>query len=63
MTEYERYLTGDLPVEVQQDLESEIRQEFGFVGDGGQTTKMVDIVRKLQLRLFQHYEQSRRTTA
>lgn len=60
-SEYERYLGGgSLPPDIQRDLEEEVRREFGFVGDAAQTSKVVDMVRRLQLRLFQRYEESRR---
>ncbi|KAI7788268.1 protein kinase [Diaporthe eres] len=58
-SEYERYLTQSLPPRVQRELEREVQREFGFVGDAAQTRKVVDMVQKLQLRLFRQFESER----
>lgn len=33
-----------------------MQREFGFVGDTAQTRKVVDMVQKLQLRLFRQFQ-------
>ncbi|KAK7709373.1 hypothetical protein SLS64_006286 [Diaporthe eres] len=58
-SEYERYLSQSLPPRVQRELEREVQREFGFVGDEAQTRKVVDMVQKLQLRLFRQFESER----
>ncbi|KAI3393401.1 hypothetical protein diail_4296 [Diaporthe ilicicola] len=58
-SEYESYLSQTLPPRVQRELEREIQREFGFVGDAAQTRKVVDMVQKLQLRLFRQFENER----
>ena len=58
-SEYERYLSQSLPPRVQRELEREVQREFGFVGDAAQTRKVVDMVQKLQLRLFRQFESGR----
>lgn len=58
-SEYERYLSQSLPPRVQRELEREVQREFGFVGDAAQTRKVVDMVQKLQLRLFRQFESER----
>lgn len=58
-SEYERYLSQSLPPRVQRELEREVQREFGFVGDAAQTQKVVDMVQKLQLRLFRQFESER----
>ncbi|KUI56668.1 putative serine/threonine-protein kinase tsuA [Cytospora mali] len=55
-SEYEQYLSRGLPPRVQRELEREVQREFGFVGDAAQTRKVVDMVQKLQLRLFRQFE-------
>lgn len=59
VSEYERYLSQSLPPRVQRELEREVQREFGFVGDAAQTRKVVDMVQKLQLRLFRQFESER----
>lgn len=56
VSEYERYLSQSLPPRVQRELEREVQREFGFVGDTAQTRKVVDMVQKLQLRLFRQFQ-------
>ncbi|KAJ9156221.1 Protein kinase [Pleurostoma richardsiae] len=56
LSEYEKYLSGELPSQVRRELETEIKREFGLVADETQMGKVVDIARRLQLRLFRHYE-------
>lgn len=58
-SEYENYLSQSLPARVQRELEREVQREFGFVGDAAQTRKVVDMVQKLQLRLFRQFENER----
>lgn len=58
-SEYERYLSHSLPPRVQRELEREVQREFGFVGDAAQTQKVVDMVQKLQLRLFRQFQSER----
>ncbi|KAK2615842.1 hypothetical protein N8I77_002568 [Diaporthe amygdali] len=58
-SEYEKYLSQSLPPRVQRELEREVQREFGFVGDATQTRKVVDMVQKLQLRLFKQFENER----
>lgn len=36
-----------------------MQQEFGFFGDAAQTRRVVDMVQKMQLRLFQQFRQER----
>lgn len=56
-SDYEQYLSRSLPPRVQRELERQIQQDFGFFGDEAQTKRMVDIVQKLQLRLFRQIQQ------
>lgn len=59
-SDYEQYLTRSLPPRVQRELERQIQREFGFFGDGNQTGRVVEMVQKLQLRLFKQFEQERK---
>lgn len=61
-SEYEQYLSQSLPPRVQRELEREVQREFGFVGDVTQTRKVVDMVQKLQLRLFRQFERDSRAS-
>lgn len=56
-SDYEQYLSRSLPPRVQRELERQVQQDFGFFGDEAQTKRMVDIVQKLQLRLFREFQQ------
>lgn len=58
--DYEQYLTRRLPPRVQRELERQIQRDFGFFGDDHQTGRVVDMVQKLQLRLFKQFEQERK---
>ncbi|KAJ4410962.1 hypothetical protein N0V82_009113 [Gnomoniopsis sp. IMI 355080] len=58
-SDYEQYLTRSLPPRVQRELERQIQREFGFFGDDNQTCRVIDMVQKLQLRLFKQFEQER----
>lgn len=58
-TDYETYLSRSLPARVQRELERQVQQEFGFYGDAAQTRRVVDVVQKMQLRLFQQFRQER----
>lgn len=62
-SEYEQYLSRSLPTRVQRELERDVQREFGFVGDAVQTRKVVDMVQKLQLRLFRQFQQGATTRA
>jgi hypothetical protein len=62
-SEYEQYLSRSLPTRVQRELERDVQREFGFVGDAVQTRKVVDMVQKLQLRLFRQFQQGTTTRA
>ena len=56
-------MSQSLPPRVQRELEREVQREFGFVGDAAQTRKVVDMVQKLQLRLFRQFESERATSS
>ncbi|KAJ4396583.1 hypothetical protein N0V93_000804 [Gnomoniopsis smithogilvyi] len=59
-SEYEQYLTRSLPPRVQRELERQIQRDFGFFGDENQTGRLIDMVQKLQLRLFKQFVQERK---
>ncbi|KAJ1299714.1 hypothetical protein OPQ81_005040 [Rhizoctonia solani] len=56
-SDYEQYLLRSLPQRVQRELERQIQKDFGFFGNETQTKRVVDMVQKLQLRLFQQFQQ------
>ncbi|KAF3760959.1 hypothetical protein M406DRAFT_343103 [Cryphonectria parasitica EP155] len=56
-SDYEQYLSRSLPQRVQRELERQIQKDFGFFGDETQTRRVVDMVQKLQLRLFRQFQQ------
>lgn len=56
-SEYEQYLSRSLPPLVRRELERQLQDDFGFFGDDAQTGRMIDMVQKLQLRLFQQLRQ------
>lgn len=59
-SDYEQYLSRSLPPQIQRELERQIQRDFGFFGDEKQTGRVVDMVQKLQLRLFKQFEQERK---
>lgn len=53
MTEYNEFVSGGIPSDVQTDLEATIRRELGVSEVGGR--KIIDIIPLLQQRLFQSF--------
>lgn len=58
--DYEQYLGRSLPPQIQRELERQIQRDFGFFGDENQTGRVVDMVQKLQLKLFKQFQQERK---
>jgi hypothetical protein len=59
LAHYERFLRRELPPAVRQELESAVEREFSPLEERLKS-QLIDIVRDLQLQLFQSYTESRR---
>lgn len=62
LAQYEQYLRRELPPAVRRELEIAVKKEFSPLEERLKS-QLINIVRDLQLQLFQSYTQSRRVVA